>query len=126
MPFFNAIPRDQRLAVLANGKIKEGLTKFGEAGFVHNEVKWRHLGRLPRPGEQSAEDELNQNIYILDLGANGVEAASASFDVDKWVTSVMTELRESAGDDVDRNDFVVVGGDTKVEATGARKKPRRN
>lgn len=96
MPYLRPIPKEERHQLLENGEIKNALQNFAKSGYLHGDVKWRHLGRSR--GKDAKDQEKNQTIFLLDLGSILKEGDEAKQNA--WVDEAVDHLRGSAGNPV--------------------------
>jgi len=87
MPYLRPIPLHDRPKFLENGQIEKALSYFAKSGYIHNDIKWRHLGLW-------VDDQGQDIICLMDLG--DVVQAKAG-DILAWQQKSMECLSASAG-----------------------------
>jgi hypothetical protein len=87
MPYLHPIPAVERQTRLTDGSIKKALQMFAKSGFVHEDVKWRHLGKwnMGTP---------NEIIVLLDLGL--IRKVRDELEGESWCTESFEKLKQSA------------------------------
>jgi hypothetical protein len=83
MPYLHPISKADRLNRIKNGSIMTALKTFCKAGFLHPDIKWRHLGLW------------RENIVLLDLGMLNKEDDDGKRL--SWCDESITTLRDRAG-----------------------------
>ena len=86
MPYLHPIPPKKRLQLLDSGKIRNALKAFTKSGFIHVDLKWRHI-RMWR-GEES-------HIFIIDLEKSSLESFTDKAHVGKWIKGSIKHLRNT-------------------------------
>ncbi|KAG7362126.1 hypothetical protein IV203_025792 [Nitzschia inconspicua] len=79
MPYFRPIPNKERKKVFANGSIETALKRFASSGFVHCDIKWRHMAFW--------EDD----VILLDLGEIQEERDEGKRS--RWCQEALEKLR---------------------------------
>jgi hypothetical protein len=85
MPFLQPIPKVERKECLQN--LGPALERFARSGFIHVDLKWRHIGRF------------QGNIMFCDLGQDGLEELEGNEErksrVESWIAEVLDDLTQS-------------------------------
>jgi hypothetical protein len=85
MPFLQPIAKAERKECLQN--LRPALEMFAGSGFIHIDLKWRHIGRF------------QGNIMFCDLGQDGLEELegneACNSRVESWIEEVLGNLRRS-------------------------------
>ena len=79
MPYMMPIPKNERMQLIDNGKIKTCLEGFVQTKYIHQDVKWRHFRRW------------QDVIYLIDLGE---VSKLGEKDPNSWVENEMSGLRD--------------------------------
>jgi hypothetical protein len=86
MPYLPPIPKKDRWKMIENNAIQGALEAFCSSGFVHPEIKWRHLGLW------------RGSVVLLDLGTIQEEGDEEKRTA--WCVESMEKLRKRAGSQV--------------------------
>jgi len=89
MPYLHPIPQQGRQELLNDGSIEGALSDFAKSGYIHTDIKWRHLGRWV--------SKQGKDIYcFIDLG--DVVQAKSSGEISSWQEKSMKRLTDSVGE----------------------------
>jgi hypothetical protein len=101
MPYLHPIPKEKRLKLIEDGSIEKALHDFCNSGFLHLDIKWRHIGLW------------KNRIVLLDLGM--LQKESDKKKQEAWCQDSIKKLREKAGS-------VVVANETPLMKMKRRRK----
>ena len=99
MPYLYAISVSDRPKHLTDGSIESALRSFAKSGFVHNDIKWRHIRRLSvksEKGDRKRAQKAENIIRLIDLGEESLEKLSESNNeeyIEDWIKKSITTLR---------------------------------
>jgi Family of unknown function (DUF5898) len=82
MPYFHPIPQEKWVHLLENGSIQEALQNIASCGFLHDDVKWCHLGLW------------KDRVVLCDLGSVREEYDKKKREV--WCNKVLEKLQQMA------------------------------
>lgn len=96
MPYLERIPKEDRGVVLRKGLIKRALLRVSDAGLKYTDIKWHHFVRRPKQvtGNTDASRYISQDreVYIIDMGSEGVTKKGSDFELSNWLQSCEAKL----------------------------------
>ena len=106
MPYLYAIKNKDRQKHLTDGSLVSALRSFAKSGFVHNDIKWRHIRCLSvknKKGFLKRAPKAEDIILLVDLGDESLEKLSESNNeeyVEDWIKTSIATLRNRTHGDI--------------------------